>query len=241
MPQMRTFLRVVIEMQRKRTLSNETCRKIWAERIYLLMRNNNVTQADLAAALGVQRQTISNYANGQSCPDCESLKMIADYFQVSADWIIGNDRADTAVSNIYFNQLSQQAQGNLDYITNVMPQLIPDIMSIIDSLISCDSLCVTLVELYGIKANSESLLQEAKDIQSKTITTKDYLLDARLKQYDIDDRLQYNEYRAIKSFSEPVQEMLGVKEIQKELSQLKRNLRNFEQEAQDGQHTGTPG
>lgn len=49
---------------------------------------NNMTQEDLAEALFVTRQTISNYENGKSNPDIETILKIADIFKVDANTVI---------------------------------------------------------------------------------------------------------------------------------------------------------
>jgi len=45
------------------------------------MKENDVNQTELANAIGVRRQTISLYANGQSSPEIEKLQKIADFFR----------------------------------------------------------------------------------------------------------------------------------------------------------------
>jgi transcriptional regulator with XRE-family HTH domain len=47
------------------------------------------TQADLAEAIGVQRQTISGYLNGLSSPDWEKLVKIANRYDVSVSYLVG--------------------------------------------------------------------------------------------------------------------------------------------------------
>ena len=49
---------------------------------------NNMTQEELAEALFVTRQTISNYENGKSNPDIETIIKIADIFKVDANTVI---------------------------------------------------------------------------------------------------------------------------------------------------------
>lgn len=53
-------------------------------------------QEELAKALGVKRQTISNYYNGKSNPDFDMLVKIAKYFNVTTDYLTGKTevRAD---------------------------------------------------------------------------------------------------------------------------------------------------
>ena len=77
-------------MSRKKEPSSVTELDIFPMRLQELMgREPRTTQPQLAKALGIQRQTVSNYANGQSSPDWKTLAAIADYFHVSADWLLG--------------------------------------------------------------------------------------------------------------------------------------------------------
>lgn len=61
---------------------------IFSVRLKELMRGN-ITQQQLADVLNVKRQTISLYLNGVSLPPIEKVVEIANYFNVSADYLIG--------------------------------------------------------------------------------------------------------------------------------------------------------
>ena len=54
-----------------------------------LMEENKDTQSDLAAAIDVQRQSISYYLNGDRNPGADVIKRIAEKYDVSADWLLG--------------------------------------------------------------------------------------------------------------------------------------------------------
>jgi len=49
----------------------------------------NLLQKDVAAAIGTDRTTYVKYETGSSRPDIELLCKIADYFQVSTDYLLG--------------------------------------------------------------------------------------------------------------------------------------------------------
>lgn len=63
--------------------------KVFSERLSVLMEERGMTQEKLAHELGIKRQTVSLYKNGQSTPDAAQLKNIAVFFDVSADWLLG--------------------------------------------------------------------------------------------------------------------------------------------------------
>ncbi|MBQ8333626.1 MAG: helix-turn-helix transcriptional regulator [Clostridia bacterium] len=54
-----------------------------------LRKARGVTQSELAAAFSVSSQSVSRWENGQSYPDIEQFPMIADYFGVTLDELMG--------------------------------------------------------------------------------------------------------------------------------------------------------
>ncbi|MBQ4050535.1 MAG: helix-turn-helix transcriptional regulator [Oscillospiraceae bacterium] len=59
------------------------------ENIALLRRQRNLTQEELAKALGVTNQAVSKWESGQNCPDIGLLPQMADLFRVSLDELMG--------------------------------------------------------------------------------------------------------------------------------------------------------
>ena len=56
---------------------------------------NHLSQEQLAEQLGISRQTLSKYETGESVPDIEKCKVIADYFEVSLDDLVNySDKED---------------------------------------------------------------------------------------------------------------------------------------------------
>lgn len=59
------------------------------ERLKELRNEKGLTQLQLASKLKVDFRTISNWENGVRKPDIEALVTIADYFDVSTDYLLG--------------------------------------------------------------------------------------------------------------------------------------------------------
>ena len=59
------------------------------ENIAMLRRKKGVTQAQLADELHFTRQAISNWERGQTEPDAQTLPVLAAYFGVSTDELLG--------------------------------------------------------------------------------------------------------------------------------------------------------
>lgn len=55
-----------------------------------LRKQRNITMKQLGDIIGVGESTISQYENGKRQPDYETLHKIANYFDVSIDYLIGN-------------------------------------------------------------------------------------------------------------------------------------------------------
>ena len=62
------------------------------KRIAEIRKENSLTQEGLAEICSVTRQTISNWENGKSYPDLETLVLISDTFDVSLDAMLKGDR-----------------------------------------------------------------------------------------------------------------------------------------------------
>ena len=59
------------------------------ERIRDLMRENGLNQVALAKKIGVKQNTISSWLNHKKEPCITSLWLLADYFEVSIDYLVG--------------------------------------------------------------------------------------------------------------------------------------------------------
>lgn len=59
------------------------------ERIKLLRTKKSISQTTLAKTLGVSKQSISNWENDNIMPSIDMLVKIADYFDVTTDFLLG--------------------------------------------------------------------------------------------------------------------------------------------------------
>ncbi len=66
-------------------------------RIRSLREDRDLRQIDVSNATGIDQKTLSNYETGKTRPDSDALILLADFFDVSIDYLVG--RSDNA-SNI---------------------------------------------------------------------------------------------------------------------------------------------
>ncbi len=59
-----------------------------------LRKYHDYSQEDLAELIGVSRQTLSKYETGESLPDIEKCKLLADVFGVTIDDLINYEKND---------------------------------------------------------------------------------------------------------------------------------------------------
>lgn len=79
-----------------------------------LRQDLKMTQRDLADALYVSVSTISNYEKGVHYPDIEKLKMLADYFHVTTDYLLG--RSSSKLSPDALDQVILDGKTVSDFI-----------------------------------------------------------------------------------------------------------------------------
>lgn len=62
------------------------------DRLRELREERGMKQEDLASIINVERQSISNYENDKSCPSLENLVRLADFFEVTTDYLLGRTK-----------------------------------------------------------------------------------------------------------------------------------------------------
>lgn len=64
---------------------------ILANRLKQLRQEKQLFQKDVATAINIDRTTYVKYEKGASKPDSETLAALANFFNVSSDYLLGND------------------------------------------------------------------------------------------------------------------------------------------------------
>ncbi|OXS77917.1 hypothetical protein B1B05_09935 [Domibacillus enclensis] len=67
------------------------------ERLKSLRKERKLTQEELGKRVNVTKVSISGYENGKRSPDTETLQKLADFFDVSTDYLLGRSEHKTTV------------------------------------------------------------------------------------------------------------------------------------------------
>lgn len=189
--------------------------EVFKARLKALMDEKGVNQTDLANRIHVSRQAVSRYFKNEVLPDIDTLCNIADYFETSTDYLLGNcnnrlnaDRLEIALNALDASAIKRIAalmQGNADAG-----------LRYINAMLNANDFYKALIYL-----NTAYKVQRLKNVEPSTQSnayisaaklinlmesTKDYVMDG-------DDAVEYHTDKAIKLMGEVLRSMVsGVKE-----------------------------
>lgn len=69
---------------------------MFSVRLKAMRKERKETQEDIARLLKVQRTTVGEYERGNIRPPMDKMKVLADHFEVSVDYLMGNTNFQTA-------------------------------------------------------------------------------------------------------------------------------------------------
>lgn len=81
------------------------------QRIARLRKNKNLSQADLAKIINIGTSTLGMYETGKREPNNEMLSRIADYFNVTTDYLLG--RAESNNDELAWQDLGMAYGGRI--------------------------------------------------------------------------------------------------------------------------------
>lgn len=121
-------------------------------RLKQILSETSTTQQELADILGVQRQTVSLYVNGQIRPDISALSAIGQHFDVTTDWLLGltDDRKKhpTAVDELGLSEESVDKIKSYNVYRNYGQKLATSSLDMIISHIDFEELLGTLDQAF---------------------------------------------------------------------------------------------
>jgi len=89
------------------------------EKIKQLRKDKDITQSDLARIMGVSQQAVARWEVNRSEPDNETMRRLASFFGVSADYLLGlpvHLRADTErhTDNVQLAAILRRLQADIN-------------------------------------------------------------------------------------------------------------------------------
>lgn len=87
-----------------------------------LREKKHISQKDFAEQLNISNVVLSRYENDIRKPDYDTLEKIADYFEVSIDYLLGRSDTLTTQDDLYkgdFANLSQEQKEVLNFFLNL--------------------------------------------------------------------------------------------------------------------------
>lgn len=140
-------------MARSKKDLTEKYQSPFASRLRELMDASKMTQDTLAQKIGKTRQTVSQYANGDSEPGYATLVKIADIFNTTTDYLLGvtnaksvstDERAIIDKTGIKENNLNKLFVAK-EYGLNNIIEYVNDLINIAFTTVAdYDKLCATL-------------------------------------------------------------------------------------------------
>ena len=64
-------------------------KETFAQKLKKARENTAFTQGEVSKETKIPRSTIANYETGRTEPDIETLGILADFYEVSVDWLLG--------------------------------------------------------------------------------------------------------------------------------------------------------
>ena len=92
-------------------------------------QSKGVTQAELADILGITQQGVARWERGKSYPTAETLITLADFFEVSTDYLLGRE----VRKNLLFNDEEKKLVAGYRNLDKVKRQILCNMLAFLTS------------------------------------------------------------------------------------------------------------
>jgi len=123
-----------------------------------IINERGTTITALARDLGITRQAVSQYADGTGQPNADKLKRIADYFDVSADWLLGRAGGVKSLNSdiVAVGKYTGLSESAIEFLHSIQGQ--EKQLDVISAIISDDNFPIVIkyiLEIIDAKIESE--------------------------------------------------------------------------------------
>ena len=138
------------------------------KKIKKLRRSRDLTQEEVATQLGISYQAISKWERGDGYPDITMLPVLASYFKVSVDELIGMDEIASASKLDEINQKWAENRSDGKHKENV--ELMRNALKVYpNNALLLMQLSASLERLDGTKDEKRKFLKESIAIQERIL------------------------------------------------------------------------
>lgn len=130
---------------------------IFPERLKALRKERDQRQEDMAKLLNVLRSTYGEYERGKIVPPFDKIKILADYFGVSVDYLMGNTNFKT------HEERNEQDPLDISKQVKIMLEYLDDSQS----ALTIDGRAIDDESREVLKASLESSLKMAEMINKR--------------------------------------------------------------------------
>ena len=171
-----TERRIIFNMPRKENRTIELGNEPFPIALKILLDEKKISQKDLAEYLKVTRQTVSVYCLGYSSPDYKTLCKIADFFNVSTDYLLGRTNVKTTDTTVkYISEYLGLSEEFVLHIPKRMKERDEKYKKYFSSIIMSsifDFFILSILKLKHIKENLSS--QSITDINNNLVKKQYY-------------------------------------------------------------------
>ena len=94
---------------------------MFADRVKYLRQSRELNKVQFAQKMGVTKQSVSNWENDNIMPSVEMLEKIADFFNVTADYLLG--REDCHYSGVQCLDVTGLTPAQIEHIRQIVDDL----------------------------------------------------------------------------------------------------------------------
>lgn len=176
---------------------------VFSERLENLRIEQGITRQKVADDLQISRASLEYYEKGKRVPDIVTLCAIAEYYNVSADYLLGrttNKTTDTDLQAVCdYTGLSEKAINNI--IHKCRNKLVNGIMSELDfvNIFLSDYEIIREASRATIKY-TEALFKNCKAIVEHENLPDEMQIEKVDELFKLADEIQFEKWRAAKTF-----------------------------------------
>ena len=92
---------------------------MYSEVVRYFRKKNHLTQEELASKLNVKRHTICDWESGRTEPNVTYLKLLAETFNITVDYLVGLDNSNTNLDHVVLTKYQPKNELEHEILTQV--------------------------------------------------------------------------------------------------------------------------